>query len=301
MAKICYKCNLINNDPQAIYGLHVPCFIEWFNLIKAESFQEIVAHSQPQEYVIAGITSSSFFHGMFRKYSSTLNGVKYILKIQEESYPELPATEYLCNQIFQALNIQVPPFYLIDFEAGQICFVTENFMRYYGESNLVHIYHYFKEPMQYSCENIVKIISENVGRITAIEDFIYLTLADSLIGNHDRHGRNLAFIQSSNGLILSPFYDNVSYLGTEIDSLLAADHQPKGKIETILAREPSMLDYIAEWNRLGYGYVVERFREHISLAEIRELIAASNISQKRKQALIKIIEKRNRELWLKTL
>ncbi len=166
-------------------------------------------------------------------------------------------------------------------------------MRYFNQSNLIHIYHYFKEEMRYNCENLIKIISEKVGRVTAIEDFIYLTLADSLIGNHDRHGRNLALIQSYSGHVLSPFYDNVSYLGTELEILLAADHQPKGKIETSLSTEPSMEDYINELNRLGFGYVVERFCKKVSLDKIRELVKASNLSTKRQDALMRIINKRS--------
>lgn len=297
MKKRCYKCNLILENFDLVYGLHESCFLHWFNLTAPDFFEEIVAQPQSQEYTIAGVKSSSFFHGMFRKYSSTLSGIKYILKIQEEGYPELPATEYLCNQIFTLLKIKVAPFYLIDFEEQQICFVTKNFMSHFHESNLVHLYHYFTPTMRYNCENIVTIISEKVGRLSAIEDFIYVTLADSLIGNHDRYGRNLAFIQTSQGYTLSPFYDNVSYLGTELDSLLAADHQPKGKIETRVSSEPSMKDYIEEWNRLGFGYVIERFRKDIPLDKIKKLVEDSNLSEKRQKALLRIIGKRGKELW----
>ena len=132
---------------------------------------------------------------------------------------------------------------------------------------------------------------------SAQEDFIYLTLADSLIGNHDRHGRNLGFVQSSQGHQLAPFYDNVSYVGTEIDSLLEADHQPSGKIETAASSEPTLADYVKEWDRLGFNYVVESFRKACSIDKIAVLIASSCLTNKRQQALFRLIQKRSNELW----
>ncbi len=99
MEKLCYKCNTKIPKDLSVYGLHELCFKDWFNLTSVESFTDIAAQAQQQDYIIAGTVSSSFFHGMFRKYSATLNGVKYILKIKENEYPELPATEFLCNQI----------------------------------------------------------------------------------------------------------------------------------------------------------------------------------------------------------
>ena len=53
---------------------------------------------------------TSFFHGKFRKYSATLGGQNYILKVQEKDYEELPVTEFLCNQIAKQLGFKVPKF-----------------------------------------------------------------------------------------------------------------------------------------------------------------------------------------------
>ncbi len=169
-------------------------------------------------------------------------------------------------------------------------------MAHYSQASLLHLYHFFKKDLAYNCENILQIISEKTGRLKAQEQFVYLTLADSLIGNNDRHGRNLAFIHSSRGYELSPFYDNTSYLGIELDSLLEADHQPKGTIKTAQSDEPTMKDYVLEWQRLGFDYVVKQFRDAVSLSKIKSIIDASDISQKRKQALFTLISKRSIEL-----
>ena len=219
------------------------------------------------------------------------------MKVQEKEYPELPATEYLCNQIYKSLNIDIAPFYLLVFEQDHVCFVTENFMGRMYESSLVHIYHFLKKDMEYNCENLLQVIGDITGRISAQEDFIYLTLADCLLGNNDRHGRNLAFIQSSKGYALSPFYDNVSYIGIELDSLLEADHQPKGAIATSVSSEPTMKEYINEWNRLGFDYTVDHFRKAVSFDDILSLVKSSYITPKRQEALLRIIRKRVEELW----
>ncbi len=293
----CFKCHHLLNKAEHWHGLHHICFKKWFNTTSAEKFQNIISRNTSNEILPNRITNSSFFHGKFRKYSATLGQKKYILKIEEKDYPELPATEFLCNQIFKNLKINIPPFYLILFENEHKCFVTENFMANLTSSSLVHIHHFFKKKMNYDCNNILKIIENKTGRISAKKDFIYLTLADSLIGNNDRHGRNLSFIQTNKGFFLSPFYDNPSYLGTEIQSLLGADHHPAGAIHTKTETEPSMKDYIHEWERLGYSDVINRFRKNVSLQKITKLINNSFLTSKRKNAILKLINKRIEELW----
>jgi hypothetical protein len=150
--------------------------------------------------------------------------------------------------------------------------------------------------MRYDCESLVTIIGDQTGRRTEQERFVYLTLADSLIGNHDRHGRNLAFIQSVKGMGLSPFYDNPSALALEGHSMLGADLRPRGSIFTKLTDKPTMKDYVQEWKRLGYGDVVELFRKHFSSEKIKKLIEKSYVSEKRQKALGDLISKRGQEL-----
>ena len=196
------------------YGLHKNCFKDWFGLPSGSHFLDLVARSQsqaPQENQMANI---SFFNGAYRKYSARLGESSFILKVQQKEYLELPATEYLCNQIYECLAIEIPNYYLIRFPEDQFCFVTKNFMSGLIASDLVHIYHFVKNGKNHDCESLVTIIGEQTGRRIEQERFVYLTLADSLIGNHDRHGRNLGFIQSTKGMQLAPFYDNPSALAS---------------------------------------------------------------------------------------
>lgn len=218
------------------------------------------------------------------------------MKVQQKEYPELPATEFLSNQIFCSLNIPVPDHYLIKYPEDNLCFVTKNFMSDLTSSTLDHIYHFVNDGKKHDCESLIQIIGEKTQRKREQEQFVFLTLADSLIGNHDRHGRNLAFIRSAKGMYLSPFYDNPSALALEDPSFLAADLQPRGAIFTKDTDEPTMKNYVKEWKRLGYEHVVKRFAKNLRLSTIKDLIEKSHLSEKRQQALWRLILKRSEEL-----
>ena len=294
---ICYHCCQIFCDGDiCLYGLHENCFRECFG--SNEPFIDLIARSQsaPPRPESQSRRNISFFHGAYRKYSARQGETNYILKVQQKEYPELPATEFLSNQIFRSLNIPVPDHYLIKYPENNLCFVTKNFMSDLITSTLDHIYHFVTDKKQHDCESLVEIIGEKTQRKKEQEKFILLTLADSLIGNHDRHGRNLAFIRSSKGIWLSPFYDNPSALALEDSSILGADLQPRGSIFTKETDKPTMKDYVLEWNRLGYGYVVQRFKKNLHLKMIQHLIEKSYISEKRKSALLRLILKRHEEL-----
>lgn len=292
----CCKCHKPLANEQTWYGLHQSCFKEWFSLDEASEFLDLIARSQSQVPQQTQEANISFFNGAYRKYSARLGETSYILKVEQKEYPELPATEFLCNQIFESLNISIPDYFLVRYPDDQFCFVTKNFMSGLTASDLVHIYHFVKNGMSHDCESLVSIIGEQTGRRTEQERFVYLTLADSLIGNHDRHGRNLGFIQSTKGMYLAPFYDNPSALALEEHSILGADLQPRGSIFTKETDKPTMRNYVREWTRLGYGDTVDRFRSNYSLEKITSLVQKSYLSEKRQNALLRLMTKRSEEL-----
>lgn len=297
MNTFCCKCFEKLALEDSWYGLHKNCFKDWFGLPNTSHFLDLVARSQSQAPQEENHTANiSFFNGAYRKYSARLGESSFILKVQQKEYLELPAAEYLCNQIYECLDIEIPNYYLIRFPEDQFCFVTKNFMSGLVASDLVHIYHFVKHGKNHDCESLVTIIGEQTGRRIEQERFVFLTLADSLIGNHDRHGRNLGFIQSTKGMQLAPFYDNPSALALEEHSMLGADLQPRGSIFTKETDKPTMKDYVREWNRLGFGEVVDRFRKQHSQEKLQSLVENSYISEKRQKALLRLIVKRSEEL-----
>ncbi len=295
--EICFKCSNSIEKKAAIHGLHEDCFRTWFNLNISDSsdFQDIVLRRDQEDSKLINPIHTSFFQGKFKKYSAALNNHRYILKVHDKDYPELPGVEYLSNQIAQKLGIIVPNFYLICFLNEVDAFVVHNFMEDYHPGNLIHLYHFIKLDQPFSCKTIIQIIEEKVGRIDAIKQFVILCLFDALIGNHDRHGRNIAFIETTKKLELAPFYDNPSYIGIEDQILLLAQHNPRGKIATSFVEDPTLKDYIYEFNHMGYQNWIQEFRKNVDKTNIDVLIKNSFLSKKRKEAFLNLVTRRIQE------
>jgi hypothetical protein len=293
----CLKCNQIIDAP-IIYGLHQACFVEWFGCVDVTEFtgldpkKKIVSSSNPE----IKTQKNTFFHGKYLKYSARLGETQYILKVEEKQYPELPLIEYLCNQIAERLKIEVPPHHLIDFH-GRLAFVTRNFMQDYT-GTLIHIYRFLQPNEEdYNCEEIIKTILSQTGRLADVSKFIEICLFDALIGNNDRHGRNLGIIQTSSTTKIAPMYDNPSCIGTEEDFFLKSDINSSGCIWTKDSKHPQVINYITEFQRLGYDSIVKQFIKKIisKSNSIINLVESAILSQIRKDALIKLILKRLKE------
>ncbi|OFZ26200.1 MAG: hypothetical protein A2381_08785 [Bdellovibrionales bacterium RIFOXYB1_FULL_37_110] len=300
----CYICySKIHPADLSKHGLHQACFDKYFKVQDSlEDFANLTLKQnskEPENLSSISNLNTSFFHGAFKKYSAEIAGQQYILKMQQPDYPELPEVEWISNKIFQILGINITEFCMIKYNDQIPTFVTKNFIKKSTPSNLVHIYHFLKNNEEYNCENLVQIIFNQTGKLIDIKSFIEMVLADSLIGNHDRHGRNIGLIQTGPSKFqLSPIYDNPSYIGIESSILLDADLNPVGKIYTSLSKEPTLIDYIIEFKRLNYEEIVDNFidkiKKHLNL--ITQIVETSTISKNRKTAFKKIILKRVNEI-----
>ena len=289
---VCFKCCKDLSGPETWYGLHVSCFTEWFKT--NEGFKDLTLRKEKIGEIPHDSLPNESFHGKFEKYSATLGGKQYILKISRD-YPELAKTEYLCNQLGESLGLELPPYFLISFE-GQDCFVSYNFMQDYTGADLKHIYHFLTPQDKYAVEPLVKVIETQTGRLSEVKKFIRLCLFDAFTGNDDRHGRNLALVFTHASCIFSPCYDNPSFIARLEDWLLGADLNATGVIATFASQEPGMQKYGAEFIRLGYKDVLEDFVGAIDMPYLESLINTSFISAKRKIAFINFIHKKYRDL-----
>ncbi len=299
----CLKCQtpLAKSDDFATMGLHAACFAEWFKLKTPEPFSGFRRRqADSQDLLLNGPDTASwntsFFHGRFKKYSATLAGESYIFKVKEDMAPELPDNEYLCNQIAHNVGLPVPDFYLVKF-GGERAFVTKNFVRRIGgAANLVHLCHHRPVTAPYDCETLLGIILKETGRHADAEIFVKTCLFDALVGNHDRHGRNLGLLVTSKGTSLAPIYDNTSALGLEHGEFLKADWNPSGKIATKATMEPTGKDYVLEFIRLGYRDQVAAFVRHLHLAKLLAIVDRSFCSDFMKDAMKSLITKRAKEI-----
>ena len=293
----CYKCCTPLSNEDSFHGLHPECFYRWFNTTSEIDFTDVVLKKDGNSLEpTPSPIHTSFFHGKFKKYSANLGEKSYILKVNQTEYPELPHIEYLSNIIAKKVGLHVPEFYLIRFLNEVDAFVVHNFMSHYTPGNLIHIYHFLSNTDDYSIRKILEIIKNKVGSMDAIEQFIFMCLFDALIGNHDRHGRNIALIETKKGHILSPFYDNPSYIGIEDYNLLLAEHNPRGKIETSRTSTPTLKDYLFEFEELGYKPIILKFIKNLQKINIEEIIKASPLSEKRQNAFLSLINRRKEEI-----
>jgi HipA-like C-terminal domain len=165
----------------------------------------------------------------------------------------------------------------------------------YPGADLVHLYRFLGEQ-PFDLKTILKVITDHTGKATDIEQFIKLCLFDVFIGNHDRHGRNLALIQMARGKILSPAYDKPSCLGIEEANFLKAILEPCGKIHSSQSKEPKMKEYALDFCEMGYEELVVQFYRSIALQEIVDLVNTSFISPVRIIAFSRLLHRRYDEL-----
>ncbi len=290
----CYKC-LEKINEEGKYGLHMSCFLEWFHLEQDESFKDLELKSKTDPSKNYKSWNSSFFHGNYKKYAANLGGASYILKVKEVEYPDLPEVEYTCNKIARYLKIPVPDFFLISL-FGESVFVTKNFCRTIStRMTLDHIYKYLKEDSGFDCETLMEVIFEQTKKYLDISIFVQTCLFDALIGNHDRHGKNLGLIVTSKSVRLAPIYDNPSQLGLESGNFLKMHWNPKGKIFTKDSTEPTPKNYVKEFIRLGHEDAVFEFIDRLNKKDIFKIISEGFYSNLMKGALTKLTKERMEE------
>ena len=304
----CLKCRkeITGKD---LCGLHRECFISWFQLDQGEQFRKL---EKKHTFTSSGPTTFSesrdtFYHGRYRKYSGLLGGEKYILKMQEEKFPDLPEVEYICNRIAHFLNMDIPSYYLINFSGeweqeeqdqdhsgGIITFVSKNFIK--KGATLHHIYKFLPKGQEhYNCKNIIDVLRRETRRPVDVKTFVEICLFDAFIGNGDRHGRNLALIDTGKrGKKLAPMYDNPSFIGIEDEKLLGADIRPSGCIYTKYSKKPKVKDYLVEFKELGLNshclLFVRKIRKNF--LKIKQEVEGSFILKKRKNRFIQFLRER---------
>ena len=293
----CLKCKK-DIDGKDIYGLHPHCGNDWFHessTVKDLNFTSLDPKkgSSPSNEDKIHQNKDSFYHGRYLKYSAKLGRANYILKIQEDKFPELPTMEYVCNSIAAHLKFNVPSFHLIRFE-NKMTFVTRNFMDdYHGV--LHHIYKFLpKNSENYTCNNIINALQRETKKLASALTFVEICLFDAFIGNNDRHGRNLGIIETPREKILAPLYDNPSYFGIIDEALLETDIHPSGSVYTSFSEEPKLCDYIKEFEREPFRDICQKFKKKVTdkFPQIIKEVGHSELSPRRKTAFCCFLEKR---------
>ena len=102
------------------------CFSSYFKVAGSPFFSNLTIRSGDSLSNNRRAENKSFFLGTFKKYSAMLNENEFILKMGQSEAPELPAVEYLCNEIGAELEIPVAEFFIINFGFGNYNYEKKN-------------------------------------------------------------------------------------------------------------------------------------------------------------------------------
>ena len=286
----CYNCKkeIERKEFNRHYGMHKKCLADVFGDLK---FKNIVETKEGKKDVFLSNVNSSYFHGAFKKYSAMMGEEYYLFKLPQEGFKYISVVEYATNKMAQALEIPVPKFSLINLR-GEKIFVTKNFMQNYNMANLIHIYHYLEgREANYNIKYLISKIKELSDNSEDYYTFIKVCIFDALVGNIDRHGRNLALIDIGSKVFLSPIYDSVSFLATTDRSMRGEDLSAEGAIGISGVKRPMIRDYIEGFIELGCKKEVMEYLALIRKTDIEKIISESLLINDVKKAFIKFVKK----------
>ena len=139
-------------------------------------------------------------------------GGNYILKPQNEFFPQMPENEHLTMRMAELCGISVVPSTLIRLKSGELSYLTKRIDRTEtGEK--IHMLDMFQileafDKYKSSVEKVGKVVAEHSSntlldllRLFEVVLFSYIT------GNNDMHLKNFSLILSGQDWSLAPAYD----------------------------------------------------------------------------------------------
>lgn len=141
-------------------------------------------------------------------------GGEYILKPQNNFYPELPENESLTMKLAELIGIEVPISGMIYSSDGKFTYFIKRFDRY-GRNKKLSVEDFAQlagksreTKYDYSMEKLITLIDTycTFPMIEKVKLF-RLTIFNFLIGNEDMHLKNFSLITRDNKVELSPAYD----------------------------------------------------------------------------------------------
>ncbi len=229
----------------------------------------------------------------------------YILKPPSELCSELPQNEDLTMRMAASVKIPVPIHGLIYNKDLSFTYFIKRFDRgtkhkKYSCEDFAQLSNHTRETKyNFSMEKIIQII-ENFCTFPEVEkkQLFIRVLFNYLVGNEDMHLKNFSLITNKNITQQTPAYD---YLNSTIVLSVAREEialSLRGKKNNITRGD--LMEYYAK-TRLGLNDVIiqnilENFQSQF--ANWRQLIHASFLSEKMKQAYLQLVSQRIENLKL---
>ena len=223
----------------------------------------------------------------------------YIIKPQNDIFPELPQNEDVTMKMAKVYGLDVPLHGLIYSKDGSLSYFIKRFDRYgrgkkHATEDFAQLTGNSRDTKyNYTMEKLVKVIEEYCT-FPAIEkaDFFKRILFCFITGNEDMHLKNFSVITKAGKTNLTPVYDfinsSISINNPQEELALSL----KGKKSNFKATE--LLDYYAkerlELNNKTIDSIL--FDMNKSVSKWTELIEISFLSDKMKEKYLKLINDR---------
>ncbi len=231
-------------------------------------------------------------------------GGEYILKPQNNFYPEMPENESLTMKMAELIGIEVPLSGMIYSSDGKFTYFIKRFDRY-GRNKKLSVEDFAQlagksreTKYDYSMEKLVTLI-DTFCTFPAIEKvkLFRLTIFNFLVGNEDMHLKNFSLITRDNKVELSPAYDllNTTIMVPKSQEEIALPLA--GKKRNLSTK--ILTDYFAkERMRLNDTIISQVLNKIISEWDNwKKLITISFLSNEMKEKYLELMEKR-KEVFL---
>ena len=229
----------------------------------------------------------------------------YILKPQNNFYPELPENESLTMKMAELIGIEVPISGMIYSSDGKFTYFIKRFDRY-GRNKKLSVEDFAQlsgksreTKYDYSMEKLVALI-DTFCTFPAIEKvkLFRLTIFNFLIGNEDMHLKNFSLITRDNKVELSPAYDllNTTIVVPKTQEEIALPLA--GKKRNLTAK--ILIDYFAKETMKLNDKIISQVINKIN-AEFNNwenLISVSFLSNEMKEKYFSLLNKRKEALDL---
>jgi serine/threonine-protein kinase HipA len=231
-------------------------------------------------------------------------GGEYILKPQNNLYPQLPENEDLTMRLAEITGLEIPLHGLIYSKDQKLTYFIKRFDRY-GKSKKYSVEDFAQlsgktrdTKYDFTMEKIAGVI-ERYCTFPVIEkiNLFKLTLFNFLTGNEDQHLKNYSLIVKGNKITLSPFYDLINTtisLAKPIEEIALPINGRKNKLSKKI-----LIDYWGK-ERLGINDPVINQNLQSIYEKIDEwivLINKSFLTVEMKQKYISLLNERSKIIF----
>lgn len=223
----------------------------------------------------------------------------YIIKPQNDLFPELPQNEDVTMRMAKVFGLNVPFHGMLYAKDGSLSYFIKRFDRY-GKGKKLATEDFAQltgntrdTKYRFTMEKLVPVIDEFCS-FPAIEkaDFFKRILFCYVTGNEDMHLKNFSLISKNGKTTLAPVYDflnsSIAIKNPEDEIALTL----KGKKSNLKASD--FIDYYAkerlQLNEKTIATILEQM--HNAIPKWKELLEISFLSDDRKEKYFNLLEKR---------